>query len=64
VFTLGERYFGTVMVYAHEPFAARYKFTSALPVQLLKSLAPQLLQALEHDPCRAPPAATLVAQQK
>lgn len=51
VFTLGDRYFGTVVAYVREPHAARYRFTSALPVQLLKSLAPQLLPVLQDRAC-------------
>ncbi|HEX9719259.1 MAG TPA: transglycosylase domain-containing protein [Ramlibacter sp.] len=51
VFLIGEKYFGTVMVYAHEPFAAKYRFTSALPVQLLKSLLPVILPMLEQGAC-------------
>jgi len=51
VFTIGDRYFGTIMVYANEPYAARYRFTSALPTQLLKSLGPQLLPVLERSGC-------------
>lgn len=47
VFLIGDRYFGTMMAYAHEPYAANYKFTSAMPVQLLKALAPTLLPLLE-----------------
>ena len=47
VFLIGDRYFGTIMAYAHEPYAANYKFTSAMPVQLLKALAPTLLPLLE-----------------
>jgi len=50
-FTIGDRYFGTIMAYVHEPHAARYKFTSALPTQLLKSLGPQLLPVLERSGC-------------
>jgi membrane peptidoglycan carboxypeptidase len=50
-FVIGERYFGTVMAYVHEPYAADYKFTSALPVQLLKALTPTLVPLLEHDAC-------------
>jgi hypothetical protein len=42
VFTLGERYFGTVTVHAREPYAARYSFTSALAVRVLRYLAPQV----------------------
>jgi membrane peptidoglycan carboxypeptidase len=42
VFFLGERFFGVVTAYVTGPEAARYHFTSALPVQVLKSLAPTL----------------------
>jgi membrane peptidoglycan carboxypeptidase len=47
VFFIGDRYFGTIVAYVHEPYAARYKFTSAMPAQLLKTLAPALLPLLE-----------------
>jgi len=42
VFVIGDRFFGTLTAHVHEPYAARYSFTSALSVQLLKSLAPTL----------------------
>ncbi len=42
VFLIGDRYFGTITAYVHEPYAADYTFTSALTVQLLKSLIPAL----------------------
>lgn len=42
VFLIGERFFGTVTAYVHEPYAADYAFTSALTVQLLKSMIPAL----------------------
>ena len=42
VFLIGDRFFGTVTAYVHEPYAADYEFTSALTVQLLKSLIPAL----------------------
>lgn len=42
VFVIGERYFGTVTVHVREPYAARYSFTSALAVRVLRSLAPQI----------------------
>ena len=51
VFMIGDRYFGTIMAYVNEPYAARYRFTSALPTQLLKSLGPQLLPVLEGSGC-------------
>lgn len=51
VFTLGERYFGSITTYVHEPDAVRYHFTSALSVQLLKVLGPRLLRTLQRDRC-------------
>ncbi|WP_144152292.1 transglycosylase domain-containing protein [Paraburkholderia sp. BCC1885] len=42
VFMMGDRFYGTLTAYVHEPYAARYDFTSAMSVQLLKSLAPVL----------------------
>jgi membrane peptidoglycan carboxypeptidase len=51
VFLIGDRYFGTLMAYVPEPDAARYKFTSALPAQLLKSMAPALTPLVEERVC-------------
>lgn len=51
VFLIGERHFGTVMVYVHEPDAVKYRFTSALPAQLLKALTPVLLPLLDGRAC-------------
>ncbi|WP_374479614.1 transglycosylase domain-containing protein [Zoogloea sp.] len=59
VFYLGPRHFGTLTAYVIGPDAARYHFTSALPVQILKSMGPLLLPALEpgaEKRCPAPPA--------
>lgn len=53
VFLIGERHFGTVMVYVHEPDAVKYRFTSALPSQLLKTLLPVLQPLLESRACGA-----------
>jgi hypothetical protein len=50
-FVIGERWFGTVMVYAHEPDAAGFRFTSALPAQLLKALWPALRPMVEGVGC-------------
>ncbi|WP_434663692.1 transglycosylase domain-containing protein [Paraburkholderia sp. A3BS-1L] len=47
VFVIGDRFYGTLTAWVHEPYAARYSFTSALSVQLLKSLAPVLQPLLE-----------------
>ncbi|HEY2929909.1 MAG TPA: glycosyl transferase family 51, partial [Albitalea sp.] len=42
VFFIGARHFGTVTAYVPGAEAENYRFTSALPVQILKSLAPML----------------------
>jgi hypothetical protein len=45
------------MAYVPEPDAAHFRFTSALPAQLLKTLAPRLLPLAEGSFCgesRAP----------
>jgi membrane peptidoglycan carboxypeptidase len=52
-FLIGERYFGTMMAYVHEPYAANYKFTSAMPAQLLKALTPALLPLVDGAGCNA-----------
>jgi membrane peptidoglycan carboxypeptidase len=49
VFVIGDRFFGTLTANVHEPYAARYAYTSALSVQLLKSLAPALQALLRDD---------------
>ncbi|MEN3367192.1 MAG: hypothetical protein V7606_4466, partial [Burkholderiales bacterium] len=43
VFHIGDRFFGTITAYVRGSEAADYGFTSALPVQLLKVLAPRLM---------------------
>ena len=53
VFNIGQRFFGSITAYVHGPQAAQYDFTSALPVQLLKLLAPTLMPLLEVPPDRA-----------
>lgn len=42
VFYAGERFFGVITAHVHGEEAANYRFTSALPAQLLKILAPSL----------------------
>ena len=42
VFYIGERYFGVITAYVPGQTAQNYHFTSALPVQILKNLAPDL----------------------
>ncbi|AXE31356.1 glycosyl transferase family 51 [Chromobacterium phragmitis] len=50
VFYIGDHYFGTIVAYVAGPKAADYRFTSALPVQVLKVLAPTLLPRLDLAP--------------
>ena len=50
VFYLGPRHFGTLTAYVIGPGAASYRFTSGVPVQILKSMAPALLPYLAPDP--------------
>jgi membrane peptidoglycan carboxypeptidase len=45
-FMLGERFFGTLTAYVGGAPAAHYHFTSALPVQVLKSMEPTLAPVL------------------
>ncbi|WP_029013938.1 transglycosylase domain-containing protein [Niveispirillum irakense] len=42
VFYVGDQFFGVITAHVHGPEAAQYRFTSALPAQLLKILAPSL----------------------
>ncbi len=48
VFVIGDRYYGAITAWAHEPYAARYTFTSAMAVQLLKSMTPVLQPLLDE----------------
>jgi membrane peptidoglycan carboxypeptidase len=47
VFNIDERFFGTLIAYVPGAQAADYDFTSGLPVQLLKVLAPQLMPLID-----------------
>lgn len=49
MFHIDERFFGTVIAYVPGAQAAAYDFTSGLPVQLLKLLAPTLLPLVQAD---------------
>jgi membrane peptidoglycan carboxypeptidase len=47
-FMIGARFFGVVTAYVAGQEAGGYKFTSALPVQVLKVLAPKLMPLVER----------------
>ena len=50
VFNIGERFFGSMTAYVHGPQSGDYDFTSALPVQLLTTLAPSRMPMIEPTP--------------
>jgi membrane peptidoglycan carboxypeptidase len=55
-FFIGDRHFGVITAYVPGETAQNYNFTSALPVQILKNLAPELNPHL--DPAVMPACAT------
>jgi membrane peptidoglycan carboxypeptidase len=57
VFFLGDRFFGTITAYVPGSIAGSYHFTSALAVQLLKALQPQLEPLLTSPLTNPPPVA-------
>ena len=57
VFFLGDRFFGAVSAYVPGAHAASFNFTSAMTVQLLKALQPQLDPLLGVPVLAAPPKA-------
>ncbi|MCY1441087.1 hypothetical protein D9M71_573900 [compost metagenome] len=57
VFYIGPRHFGTLTAYVAGSASDKFKFTSALPVQVLKGMAPMLQNYLEpgiSTGCQAP----------
>lgn len=58
VFHLGSRYFGTITAYVVGPDAARHRFTSGLPVQILHAMGPTLIPYLEAASGKGCPDAT------
>ncbi|HET7392731.1 MAG TPA: penicillin-binding transpeptidase domain-containing protein, partial [Candidatus Binatia bacterium] len=52
VFYIGDRYFGVITAYVQGREAADYRFTSALPVTLMKILAPTLTANLDATTSR------------
>jgi membrane peptidoglycan carboxypeptidase len=47
VFFIGDRYFGTVLAFVPGKSAEKYKFTSALAVQVFKDLMPRVVPTIE-----------------
>ncbi len=64
VFFLGERHFGTITAYVPGAAAEGFRFTSALPVQIVKQMAPLLSPVVHAAPgtaCVAPGSAAAAA---
>lgn len=53
VFYLGDNHFGTLTAYVIGDQSGSFRFTSALPVQVLKGMEPILRPHLQPDSCRA-----------
>ena len=60
VFMIGDRYYGTVLAFVPGSKAASYTFTSALAVQILKDITPQLKALIERS-APSPSSALLAA---
>lgn len=50
VFFIGDRFYGTLTAYVPSADAREFNFTSALPVQILKVLAPSLTPLIDYQP--------------
>lgn len=60
VFYIGDRYYGVVTAYVQGREAANYKFTSALPVTVLRLLAPSIMETMNSNVGMINPAAVKV----
>ncbi|MBI4527838.1 MAG: penicillin-binding protein [Deltaproteobacteria bacterium] len=64
VFFIGDRFFGTITAYVPGPEAGNYGFTSSLPVQVLKMLAPTLKPLIDGKPGTVLASNTPASQEK
>ncbi|HUQ93435.1 MAG TPA: transglycosylase domain-containing protein [Bryobacteraceae bacterium] len=55
VFSIGDRYFGSLIAYVPGEQADAYKFSSALPVQIFKMIVPGAVKLVEQDRRTEPP---------
>ena len=68
VFYIGDHYFGVITAYVEGKEAANYRFTSALPVTIVRLLAPTLMgradkneqETLPSDQLETKPAAQVI----
>jgi membrane peptidoglycan carboxypeptidase len=61
-FFIGDRFFGVITAHVPGERARQYKFTSALPTQVLRILAPALQPLLTSPPPAPPGAAQVIAK--
>ncbi len=54
IFVIDDRFYGVITAYVHGPDAASFGFTSSLPSQIFKTLAPTLSPLLGRPEPRAP----------
>jgi len=59
VFYIGDHYFGVITAYVQGKEAANYRFTSALPVTIVKLLAPTLMGRADKSELQVPPSASV-----
>ncbi len=63
-FFIGDRFFGVVTAHVPGPNAKHYRFTSALPVQVLKALEPALASMIKEPPNPVAGPVKVVAEAK
>ena len=64
VFYIGDRYFGVITAFVPGREAANYRFTSALPVNMLRLLAPAIMTNIEKQSAKPTPPPIDKAQEK
>jgi membrane peptidoglycan carboxypeptidase len=64
VFYIGDRYFGVITAFVPGREAANYRFTSALPVNMLRLLAPAIMTNIEIQSAKPKAPAIDKAQEK
>lgn len=64
VFMIGDRFFGTVLAFVPGSKAEQYDFTSALAVQILKDLTPDLLPLIHQQEQKPAPPSLIAGNQR
>lgn len=61
-FFIGDRFFGVITAHVPGDIARQYKFTSALPTQVLKVLEPEIRELIQNPSSPAPPPMQVIAK--